>query len=87
MISTANYRAKNAAKIHSPSQLFRDEVGLNIGLGVAVGLEDSKYAILSKMSSINREMENLFTSGAFNQMPTAFSVDRQAASIKNLQTR
>lgn len=80
MISTANYRAKNAAKIHSPSQLFRDEVGLNIGLGVAVGLEDSKYAILSEMSSINREMENLFTSGAFNQMPTAFSVE-QTSSI------
>lgn len=80
MISTANYRAKNAAKIHSPSQLFRDEVGLNIGLGVAVGLEDSKYAILSEMSSINREMENLFTSGAFNQMPTTFSV-KQTSSI------
>lgn len=80
MISTANYRAKNAAKIHSPSRLFRDEVGLNIGLGVAVGLEDSKYAILSEMSSINREMENLFTSGAFNQMPTTFSV-KQTSSI------
>lgn len=28
--------------IHSPSKLFRDEIGKNIGLGVAEGIEDSK---------------------------------------------
>ena len=33
---------KSFLGIHSPSKLFRDEIGKNIGLGVAQGLEDSK---------------------------------------------
>lgn len=37
---------KNQAKIKSPSALFRDEVGKNIGLGIAVGINDSTAAIV-----------------------------------------
>lgn len=33
---------KDFLGIHSPSKLFRDEIGRNIGLGVAEGLEDSE---------------------------------------------
>lgn len=34
--------AKRVLGIHSPSTVFRDEIGYNIGLGVAEGLEDSE---------------------------------------------
>lgn len=34
--------AKKALGIHSPSKLFRDQIGKNIGLGVAMGIEDSE---------------------------------------------
>lgn len=33
---------KDFLGIHSPSKLFRDEIGRNIGLGVAEGIEDSE---------------------------------------------
>lgn len=33
---------KRVLGIHSPSAVFRDEIGYNIGLGVAAGLEDSE---------------------------------------------
>ena len=34
--------AKSALGIHSPSRLFRDEIGLNIGYGVGEGVEASQ---------------------------------------------
>ncbi|MBF0747283.1 hypothetical protein IR073_06460 [Gemella sp. 19428wG2_WT2a] len=41
IISKANEAARAAAKIHSPSRLFRDDVGYWLGAGVAVGVEES----------------------------------------------
>jgi hypothetical protein len=43
---------KDALKIHSPSVLMQDEVGLNIGLGVANGIEKSISAVKSAMGDL-----------------------------------
>lgn len=56
--------AKNAAKsafeaaksflgIHSPSRLFRDEVGQYIGLGLAEGIEDSSRYVSDAMTKLS----------------------------------
>jgi len=54
--------AKEALGIHSPSRLFRDTVGLNIGLGVGEGIEASESSVLGTVSdmadAISAEMKN-----------------------------
>lgn len=44
--------AKRALGIHSPSRLFRDEVGENIGLGIAEGVTDTKANVIKAVSSV-----------------------------------
>lgn len=44
--------AKRALGIHSPSRLFRDEVGKNVGLGIAEGVTDTKANVLKAVSSV-----------------------------------
>lgn len=43
--------------INSPSRLMRDQVGMNIGLGVAEGIEGSLGAVQNAMGSITKEVE------------------------------
>lgn len=45
-------RAKNALGIHSPSKVFRDEVGLNIGYGIGEGIDDSESYVLKSITGI-----------------------------------
>lgn len=44
--------AKSALGIHSPSKLFRDEIGLNLGYGIGEGMEDSEPSILKTVSGV-----------------------------------
>ena len=44
--------AKNALGIHSPSKIFRDEVGLNIGYGIGEGIDDSESYVLKSITGI-----------------------------------
>ena len=44
--------AKRALGIRSPSRVFRDEVGENIGLGIAEGVTDTKANVLKAVSSV-----------------------------------
>lgn len=44
--------AKSALGIHSPSTVFRDQVGLNIGLGIGEGLEDSTPSVLDSVTGV-----------------------------------
>lgn len=44
--------AKRALGIRSPSRVFRDEVGENIGLGIAEGVTDTKANVLEAVSSV-----------------------------------
>lgn len=43
---------KDFLGIHSPSKLFRDEIGRNIGLGVAEGLEDSENEAIKAANNL-----------------------------------
>ena len=42
---------KKNLKIHSPSQLFADEIGTNIALGIGVGFEDSMRSVAASMAA------------------------------------
>ena len=44
--------AKSALGIHSPSRVFRDQVGKMLGLGVAEGVEDSEPTVLDSVAGI-----------------------------------
>lgn len=66
--------AKSALGIHSPSRLFRDEVGLNIGLGIGEGLEDSESAVLKSVTGVADAIAAEFNAGEYSVksiVPTA----------------
>lgn len=52
IIQIANQAAQAAAQIHSPSRLFRDQVGYYIGAGIAVGIEKSESVVAKSMGFI-----------------------------------
>ena len=66
---------KSLFGIHSPSRLMKKEVGLNIGLGVADGIDDS-------ISSVDDAIQNL-QSSAMSQIEP--SIDIGAMTTKNLE--
>lgn len=45
-------KAKAALGIHSPSRLFRDIVGLNIGYGIGEGIEASEGSVVGTVSNL-----------------------------------
>lgn len=45
-------KAKNALGIHSPSRVFRDQVGVMIGRGMALGIDDSAHVVSRSMDSL-----------------------------------
>lgn len=45
-------KAKNALGIHSPSRVFRDEVGVMVGRGMALGIGDSAHVVSRSMDSL-----------------------------------
>lgn len=45
-------KAKNALGIHSPSRVFRDEVGVMVGRGMALGIDDSAHVVSRSMDSL-----------------------------------
>lgn len=54
-VNTALAAARAAAAIHSPSKLFRDEVGYYMGLGIAKGLEDSEDEAIKAAVKLARD--------------------------------
>jgi len=66
--------AKSVLGIHSPSRLFRDEVGMNIGLGMAEGIEDSEDAVVDSVTGIADAIAAEAKAGDYtlnNLIPTA----------------
>ncbi len=57
--------AKSALGIHSPSRLFRDEVGENIGLGWAEGIEGTEGTVLKTVANVAKGI----TANAEAEMP------------------
>jgi phage-related protein len=52
LVAQAEKAAKAKAKIHSPSRLFRDEVGWWIGAGVSVGIDKSAAMVAKSVDFI-----------------------------------
>ena len=52
LVAQAEKAAQAKAKIHSPSRLFRDEVGFWIGAGVAVGIDKSAARVAKSVDFI-----------------------------------
>lgn len=52
LVAQAEKAAQAKAKIHSPSRLFRDEVGWFIGAGVAVGIDKSAAMVAKSVNFI-----------------------------------
>lgn len=66
--------AKSALGIHSPSKLFQDEVGLNIGLGIGEGVEDSEKSVLNSVAGVAEAIAAEFNAGEYTTgtiIPTA----------------
>lgn len=73
LIAQAEKAAKAAASIHSPSRLFRDEVGRYIAQGVAVGIEKDSYTVndalagmYDKVRAFNYKAEDIIGVGSSN---------------------
>lgn len=65
--------AKSALGIHSPSRLFRDQVGLNIGLGIGEGIEGSESSVLDSVVGVADAIAEEFNAGEYeaaNIIPT-----------------
>ena len=58
LVAQAERAARAKAKIHSPSRLFRDDVGIYIGQGVAVGIERSQKYVDNAMDSMFDSIDN-----------------------------
>lgn len=89
--------AKNALGIHSPSRLFRDEVGYFLGLGVAEGMEASEPEILDAVSAVTDDMADemnnadnaLSVRAGIDQIDSILDsfADRVCASFANMTAR
>ncbi|QPS70422.1 tape measure protein [Lactococcus garvieae] len=55
LVAEANRAAQAKAKIHSPSRLFRDEVGWYIGAGVAVGISKSTATVVGATKQLTNK--------------------------------
>ena len=53
---TALSTLKNLLGIHSPSSVMRDQIGLQIGAGLAQGVDDSRKQLKAAMSGLNDEL-------------------------------
>lgn len=91
--------AKSALGIHSPSRLFRDAVGLNIGYGIGEGIESSEGSIIGTVSGVADAIADEFNANSYTvgeigvdadgnitQGLNSFS-DKIAGSFTNLMNR
>lgn len=77
--------AKSALGIHSPSRLFRDEIGLNIGYGVGEGVEASQPSILKSVSGVADAIADEFNAGDYKvgNIVTTSEVDGALSSFSD----
>ncbi|AGS05870.1 tail length tape-measure protein [Streptococcus phage Javan284] len=73
LVAQAERATRAKAKIHSPSRLFRDNVGRYIAQGVAVGIEKDSYtvndalgAMYDKVQAFSYRAEDLIGAGSTN---------------------
>ena len=77
---------KNLFGIHSPSKLFKDEIGTNLALGIGEGFTDTMTDVQQEMADAiptkfdttinskigNNSYQNVANSGSFDNMVIAF---------------
>ena len=56
IIAQAERAARARARIHSPSRLFRDNVGRYIAQGIAVGIEENTSDVTDSLAYVQKEM-------------------------------
>ena len=59
-------KAKSALGIHSPSRLFRDIVGLNIGYGIGEGIEASEGSVVKTVTRLADAIAAEANAGEYN---------------------
>ncbi len=69
--SMALNAAKAAMGIHSPSTVFRDIIGVNIGKGMAVGVDESKGQVVKSIHSITDSIQKAFNPTFAMDFPSA----------------
>ena len=72
---------KNFFGIKSPSRLFREEIGLNLGLGISEGIGDSERSILSEVTRAGNMMRSALT---ISDMPNTFTVEQAARNVQEI---
>ena len=77
LVAQAEKAAQAKAKIHSPSRLFRDEVGWWIGAGISVGI-DKSAAMVAKSVDFIKDLASPLDSDILNAGDFALS-DMQAS--------
>lgn len=63
-VGGAKDKLKSFLGIHSPSRVFRDEVGKNIGLGVSEGIVDSSKLAVKSVHNMSNDLINAVNGGA-----------------------
>ena len=56
VVSSAVSKAKSALGIHSPSRVFRDQVGLMITQGLALGIKKGEQEVLTVANQLNNKL-------------------------------
>lgn len=66
---SAHQKIQSYNDSHSPSRLYRDTVGLMMGLGIAEGISKSENSVVSSIKSLAEDAKNEFSviSSAFNE--------------------
>ena len=72
---------KNFFGIKSPSRLFREEIGLNLGLGISEGIGDSERSIMSEVTRAGNMMRSALT---ISDMPNNFSVEQATRNVQEI---
>ncbi|ORX22388.1 hypothetical protein BVF91_12000 [Thermoanaerobacterium sp. PSU-2] len=76
--------AKNALGIHSPSRLFRDEVGLQIGAGMAEGIADSSKMVNKAMQGLNEQVNSDISTNLSTNVNTGINYRELASALKDI---
>ena len=71
-------KAKAALGIHSPSRLFRDIVGLNIGYGIGEGIEASEGSVVDSVTGLADAIADEANAGTYT-----FGTDVAAPDVNN----
>ena len=79
LVAQAEKAAQAKAKIHSPSRLFRDEVGWWIGAGISVGI-DKSAAMVAKSVDFIKDLASPLNSDIFNAGDFALSDMQESLS-------